>query len=312
MAPLPTSRTVFDETPFSAVGIDYFGPLPVKHGRKVEKRYGCIFTCLKVRAVHIEITHTLSTESFLMALTRFISRRGLPKTVYSDNGTNLVGAESVLKDCIRGWSVDRINNQMLSLGIDWIFNPPDCSHRGGIWDRMIRSTKRILRIVTQGQLLNDEALLTFMNETERILNNRPICPISDDIRDPTALTPAMILLLKNDNIELSDHHSNTHMRIWRQACSVSKAFWKRWVREYLSTLHLRQKWSEPKRNLKPGDVVLLLSEGFNNREWPLGLITDVKESDDGLVREATVRTARGLFRRDVRKLCLLEGVDDHD
>ena len=309
MAPLPDSRSLQADTPFSEVGIDYFGPFFVKHGRSLEKRYGCLFTCLKVRAVHLEITHSLTTESFLMAFTRFIGRRGIPKTVYSDNGTNLVGAESILKNCIKGWSKDRIKDQMHNRGIEWIFNPPDCSHRGGIWERMIRSTRRILRVLTFKQTLTDETLMTFIVEAERIINSRPLCPLSDDARDPIALTPAMILLLRDNSVDICEYHSNVNLRCWRHACNISRAFWKRWVKEYLSTLHLRQKWLKPKRNLKTGDLVLLLSDGLTYKEWPLGLVVDTKMDDDGFVREATIKTSKGLFRKDIRKLCLLESSD---
>ena len=73
--------------------LDYFGPLFVKQGRSQVKRYGCLFTCLTMRAVHIEVAHTLEADSFICAYQCFVSRRGKPKEIYSDNGTNFTGAE---------------------------------------------------------------------------------------------------------------------------------------------------------------------------------------------------------------------------
>jgi hypothetical protein len=84
--------------PFTFVGVDYFGPIMVRQGRSHVKRYGCLFTCLSMRAVHIEIAHSLDAESFLCAFGRFISRRGQPSEVYSDNGTNFTAIHSVLKE----------------------------------------------------------------------------------------------------------------------------------------------------------------------------------------------------------------------
>ncbi|CAH8639763.1 unnamed protein product, partial [Dicrocoelium dendriticum] len=92
MSPLPAARVDKGWHPFKHVGIDYFGPILIKHGRKQEKRYGCLFTCLQMRAVHLEVSHSLTTDSFIMCLLRFISRRGTPDEIYSDNGTNFIGA----------------------------------------------------------------------------------------------------------------------------------------------------------------------------------------------------------------------------
>ena len=92
MADLPEER-LDASTAFTNVGIDYFGPFTVKIGRRKEKRWCCLFTCLTVRAVHTEVVPNLDTDSCLNAIMRFIARRGKPSTIISDNGTNFVGAE---------------------------------------------------------------------------------------------------------------------------------------------------------------------------------------------------------------------------
>ena len=202
MAPLPIERLAVNDRPFSSVGVDYFGPFHVKRGRVLEKRYGCLFTCLKIRAVHLEISHSLSTESFLMAFSRFCSRRGIPKKVFSDNGSNFVGAEAEIRTYINGWSTKRINDKMLEYNIEWFFNPPECSHRGGLWERMIRSTRRIFRAISNDVVMDDETLHTFMIETERIMNNRPLCALSDSHHDLDVLTPNKILLLESNDVHV--------------------------------------------------------------------------------------------------------------
>lgn len=100
MADLPESRVLAEKPPFTSVGVDNFGPFQVRRGRSFVKRYGVIFTCLAIRAVHLEIAHSLSTDSFLLALRRFIARRGQVKEIYSDNGSNLTGGEKELRDAI--------------------------------------------------------------------------------------------------------------------------------------------------------------------------------------------------------------------
>ena len=100
MADLPESRVLAEKPPFTSVGVDYFGPFQVRRGRSFVKRYGVIFTCLAIHAVHLEIAHSLSTDSFLLAMRRFIARRGQVKEIYSDNGSNLTGGEKELRDAI--------------------------------------------------------------------------------------------------------------------------------------------------------------------------------------------------------------------
>ena len=101
MTDLPSASLQIDQPPFSHVGVDYFGPFQVKQGRALVKRYGCVFTCMTVRAIHIEVSHSLTTDSFLCALRRFISRREKPIKIYSDCGTNFVGAAKMLQDHLK-------------------------------------------------------------------------------------------------------------------------------------------------------------------------------------------------------------------
>ena len=96
-ADLPLDRVTPHEPAFTSVGVDYFGPFAVKRGRGREKRYGCMFTCLTTRAVHIETADTLDTDSFLNCLYRFMARRGEPRLLHSDNGSNFIGAERELQ-----------------------------------------------------------------------------------------------------------------------------------------------------------------------------------------------------------------------
>ena len=112
MADLPEDRVQPDRPPFTSVGLDFFGPFQVRRGRSLVKRYGAIFTCLAIRAVHIEVAFSLDTDSFLLALRRFIARRGQVKEIYSDNGTNFTSGERELHDAISEWNQERIHNSL--------------------------------------------------------------------------------------------------------------------------------------------------------------------------------------------------------
>lgn len=308
MAPLPACRVKPGWHSFSIVGVDYFGPILVKRGRSLEKRYGCIFTCLQTRAVHIELAYSLNTDSFVMALLRFIGRRGKPSEIYSDNGSNFVGAISELRKYVRQWDQQRISNELSAKQIQWHFNPPSSSHRGGVWERMIRSVRRLLLLITREQTLNDETLGTYLVEIERILNDRLLTPIVQDANDKLALSPNSLLLLREcDSIVDESSIRVNYDKRWKQVNYLANVFWKRWLREYIPSLQARQKWLVERRNFQPGDVVIVVSDIFTRGKWPLGVIESCETDKDGKVRTVSVRTNNGSIRRDIRKVCLLEG-----
>ncbi|VDP91800.1 unnamed protein product [Echinostoma caproni] len=158
--------------------------------------------------------------------------------------------------------------------------------------------------------MTDEKLLTFFAEVEKIVNNRPLTPISDDVKDLEVITPNKLLLLGN-NETVIDHleFPQVCIRLWRRVQASVDTFWKRWKSEYLASLQERHKWQGEGRDLKVGDLVLVTTEGVQINCWPLGVVNEVLPTKDGLIREVLVRKAHGTLRRDVRNLCWLEGDD---
>lgn len=309
MAELPVERLTPERPPFTHVGVDYFGPLQVKRARSCVKRYGCLFTCLATRALHIEIAHSLETDSFIAALHRFISRRGRPEAIFSDNGSNFKGADRELRDALKTWNQCKISKVLCLQEIQWHFNTPTASHMGGVWERLIRSVRQILRVMLKEQLVSDETLLTVMAEVEKILNDRPLTFVSDDPDDPRPLTPATLLLLKpNSSIPetVCVPADGYCKKIWRQAQYLSDLFWRRWINEYLPTLQLRQKWTECNRNFCVNDIVLVIDEKTVRGQWPLGRIIEVYPDEYGYVRSVKVKTTVSCYVRPVTKLCFLE------
>ncbi|XP_046873085.1 uncharacterized protein LOC124465379 [Hypomesus transpacificus] len=256
MADLPADRVCPDEAPFTWVGVDYFGPFEVKSRRSLVKRYGVIFTCLTIRAIHIEVASSLDTDSFIHALRRFIARRGQVQELRSDNGTNFIGAERELRQAIEGWNQGRINDMLLQKNIKWVFNPPTGSHHGGAWERFIRSVRKVFNSTVRSQNLDEEGFYTIVCEIESIINGRPLTKASSDPNDLEALTPNHLLLLKSSpSLPPGEFHKNDiyARRRWKQVQYMSDLFWKRWVQEYLTQLQERQKWCDKKRNFTVGD-----------------------------------------------------------
>ena len=309
MADLPSQRTDSSSPPFTYVGADYFGPIMVKNKGKVEKRYGCLFTCLVTRAVHLEVSRSLDVDSFLLALRRLISRRGKMKEVFSDNGTNFRAGNRELRAALRQWNLSKIEDKLTQDNIQWHFLPPSSPHFGGAWERLVRSTKRAMEAVLGSRIVDDESLTTVLAEIEAVLNSRPLTHVSTCHEDLEALTPFHFLIgraspnLPPGIFEVQDLSCR---RRWRQAQTMCDHFWRRWRKEYLPTLSVRHKWKTEQRNLKTGDLVIVVQDNAPRSSWTLGRVVRPVPGTDGRVRAAEVRTSRGIYTRPVAKLCVLE------
>ena len=258
MADLPADRVTPGKRVFSTIGIDLYGPMTVKRGRGTMKRYGCIFTCLVTRAIHVEIAHSLEADSFIQCLQRFVARRSKPTLIRSDNGRNLVGAERELREEAKRWNERKVYDHLLKEANDWRFNTPSASTHGGVWERMIRSLKRVIGGLCQEQVLTDEGLLTITAMAESIVNNRPITPNSSDPTDLNALTPSHFLILEPVQDLHGAFEHECLRRHWRQLQYLSQVLWRRWVREYLPQLQQRTKWVRQFRDVRVGDLVILM------------------------------------------------------
>lgn len=299
MSALPAFRLAVGRPVFTNTGVDYFGPMMVKRGRSLEKQWGCLFTCLTSRAVHLELAGSLSTDTFILALRRFIARRGTPKCIVSDNGTNFVGASTELKECLKSWNQEQIQDDLLQRGIEWKFNPPLAPHFGGAWERMIRSVKTILRAILGNQCVHLDTLNTLLVEIESIFNSRPLTSVSDHPDDLEPITPNHFLLGRANYNYPPGIFTNSDL------CSG-----KRWRLAQIMANHprltRRVKWNTDVQPIKKNDLVLVMHEDKPRGSWPLGRIVKVFKGPDGRVRSVEIKTKTGVHKRPVSKLCLLE------
>lgn len=211
---------------------------------------------------------------------------------------------------MKEWNNSNIPNTLCQKGVRWLFNPPGASHMGGVWERQIRTVRKVLGFLKTEQILDDEGLSTLMCLVEAVVNGRPITKQSDDPRDCEALTPNHLLLQKSGCTLPPGVFTKEDIfrRRWRQAQYLANLFWKRWLKEYLPMLQQRQKWLRPERNFEVGDLVLISSENTPRGLWPLGKIVQTFPAKDGLVRSVQVKTRSTVLMRPVHKLCLLESV----
>jgi len=318
MAPLPRNR-LEPSPPFTYVGADCVGPFVVTEGRKQIKRYGVLFTCMASRAVHIEMVQDLSSDSYINALRCLFAIRGPAKTVYSDNGTNFVGASNELSNALQHVKSDEVRQFLLSNKCDFVFNIPGASHMGGWWERQIRTVRSILTFAldkSDGRL-NSNSLRTFLYEVMAIVNSRPISteglydPTTDPLSPNQILTKKTAILTQPGEFQEDDLYSS---KMWRRVQSMAQMFWKRWRAEYLTSLQKKSKWEIKRPNLKVGDIVMLKEDDLLRSNWRLACVDRAYESKDGLVRKLRLRIGSSddntrskklLIERPVHKVVLL-------
>ncbi|XP_060831683.1 uncharacterized protein LOC132915932 [Bombus pascuorum] len=312
MGDLPAAR-ITESRPFTNIGIDYCGPFFVKerkdHNRRKIKVYVAIFICLAVKAVHIELVSDLTSEAFIAALRRFIARRGFCSSIHTDNGTNFVGANNELRELRNLLRSDdhkaKVQSFLADRQIEWHFIPPNSPHFGGLWEAAVKSFKRHLRRVAGNELLSLEGLNTLIIEIESILNSRPLTPISTDPNDLLVLTPGHFLI--GDSLtclrdrEFTDTPTN-RLSSWQHIQQLKQHFWRRWHREYLNELNVRNKWSKGSHDIREGTIVLLRDDNAPPMQWPLGRIIKVHPGADGIIRTATVRTATNSIDRSIKRM----------
>ncbi|XP_046385606.1 uncharacterized protein LOC124155646 isoform X2 [Ischnura elegans] len=320
MGELPKYR-VNPVRPFQKTGMDYAGPFTIRsHAlrRTVPlKVYLCLFICMCTKAVHLEVVTDLSSDAFIAALTRFVSRRGLCSDLYSDCGTNFVGASTQLKRTIKNFysspeTQEAISHFATENCINFHFIPPAAPHQGGLWERAIKSAKTLL-IRSIGQtLLTLQEFITLVTKVEAMLNSRPLTPLSTDPADVSALTPGHFLIGTSMTAIPEDDFAalpTNRLSRWQTVQAFSQRIWRRWHQEYHHTLQQRSKWTRRRRNLKVGDLVAVHSPKTPPLQWCLARITKAIPGDDGIVRVVQLRTPKGTLTRPATRVFPLP-IDD--
>lgn len=297
-------RLAHHKRPFTYTGVDYFGPVTVTVGRTNQKRYVAIFTCLTTRAIHLEIAASLSTDSAIMALRRMIARRGCPTEIWSDNGTNLKGADKELRQ-----SIDRATaEEAAKKTISWRFIPPGAPFMGGAWERMVKSVKTALTATLHERHPTEEVFSTLLTEAEYTVNSRPLTHVSVSAEDPEALTPNHFLLGGPGRVPTPgtfDEKDTLTKNSWRAAQRLADIFWTRWLREYLPELQNRREPYGRGNEVSTGDLVQLIDSNLPRNVWIRGIVVATYPGPDGVVRTVDVKTKGGVLRRPVRKLIVL-------
>ena len=313
MGDLPYVRTA-PQRPFNVTGVDYAGPIlfnaaPLKSKKHdPQKAYIALFICMVTGAIHLELATSASAQHFLAALRRFISRRGKPDQMYSDNGANF---QSISSEINKAYNKEKFNEQIQKFSnensITWHFIPPYSPNFGGRWESHVKIVKRHLQRTIGKSILQFEELNTLLIQIEAIVNSRPISPISSDPDDLMPLTPAHFLIGRSLTSLPESVYQNKRIPMeqnWKATQSLRAHFWKRWKSEYLNNLQRREKWTNEIKNINVGDLVMV-RDPSPPLVWKMGRVLEVFVGKDNLARVAKLKTGSGQLVRSVNLLAPL-------
>ena len=271
----------------------------------------CVFVSLTVKAVHLELVSDLTSEAFIACLKRFIARRGLPSLIWSDNGTNFVGAARELKELYQLLNThtfqESVTDFLSTQKINWKFNPQHAPHFGGLWEAAVKSMKTHLKRILGDVKLTFEEFSTLLTQIESCLNSRPFVPLNNDEDGMEALTPGHFLIGRPLKAipDVSPSLPMSILKRWQLCKALLRHFWKRWSSEYVTHISRFTKWQYPSRNMQVGDLVVVREDSPITNKWPLARVIGIYPGQDDKVRVATIKTANGVYTRPVVKLALL-------
>ncbi|XP_057305456.1 uncharacterized protein LOC130642387 [Hydractinia symbiolongicarpus] len=308
MAPWPKSK-VNKSKAFINTGLDYFGPLYIKQGKDQQKSWVCLFTCITTRALHLELVDGMSAEHFLLALRRFIARRGKPNQIVLDNASQFKAAKETIDLAWKSTINDpTVHSYLANERIEWSFIIELSPWMGGFYERLVGTTKMALKKSIGNLRLTSTQLQTILTEIEATLNSRPLTYLGDDLNDQTFITPAHFLSVNSktgcpqfERQEDDDPDYNNQpltegkklLEIWKKGNRHLDQFWNIWKNHYLLSLRERSQTfmkhskKQSSREPKVGDIVLI-KDSTPRGTWRIGRIVELLKSRDNQERAAKV------------------------
>ncbi|KAK6735924.1 hypothetical protein RB195_018905 [Necator americanus] len=326
MPPLPSDRVTISK-PFQNVGCDFMGPFL---SNRNERMYICLYACLAIRAIHLEVVESLSTGAFLNSFIRFVSRRGVPLLMRTDCGSNFKLGQKIIEKLFESDETtgNSVMNYYASEGIRWIFNPPASPWMGGVWERLVGSVKRSFQESVGRKKLSFEQMTTVVTRIEAVINTRPLTKLSATDLSEISLRPIDFLQgnfkfsipnsemskLRND-LTFEPELIQTAAQAYEALVSsenIATKFWEKWNTEYLTILRDSHRCQlNQKRHVSKipqvGEIVLVEQELLPRAQWVYGKIEDLVRSADGMIRSAKIlMPSRKILQRPVNKIYPLE------
>jgi hypothetical protein len=316
MAKLPADRIIFDGNWNVTVGIDFTGPFHVKFNGKPKKVYILLFSDATIRLVTLIVTHSMHTDDVIRGIEEYITMRGTPQKIISDNGKSLIAASKYLKHLFDQVKWDRIHLHFAppASRIQWDFINRYSPWEGGFYERMNKSIKSSLNAAFHYDEKKTQHLLEFedfrlaIKKIEVIINDRPLTTIPSDIDDLTPLTPSLLAFGQRlRQLPLDTKASSMDPALfYKLRQKRTRSFVSQWKAAYLRTLIPYRKWLSEGQTVRQGDVVQITSKS-NSKGWQLGMIEACGEVKDGQPMSVHVRDSSGtVIKTSIRHIKLVE------
>jgi hypothetical protein len=303
--------------PFLNTGLDYYGPVWIKKddGSSINKMYCLIFTCLNVRAIHLELVPDLTAKHFLLAFKRFCDVHLIPNAIYSDNartftkGGDVLSQSLVSEEFTDHLKVNMIKHIKIPLYAAWI---------GSSWERLIRVVKNCTYKTINKNKLSYFEMLTLLSQIKLAVNSRPLTYRSSggelDIITPNSFikmhSNSALVLKTDDDVWIDESSRDTLQNTLERQDEAFEYFRKIWHETYLVSLreHSRQLHQSPWENrIKIGDIVLIRHPSKPRPFWQMGRVLDVVEGPDGIIRSVYLKQADGIkINHSIKNLFPLE------
>ena len=296
------------EKPYQHVGIDFTGHVYIKFNEILVKMYILVFTCMNVRAVHLELLPSMTCADFLMAFIRFCNIYNIPDSVYSDNASTFLQAMGI----ISGSHTDNeFTDYLTKNNIKHIRIPLYSAWVGSYWERMIRTIKSCIYKTTGRKHYNYFEYVTLLSDVENCINSRPLTYLNEDTLDvvtPNSFlkcTTGRSLIFNNSSEEVSPPGQSDVIGVLQKREDMLQRFKDSWYDEYLLSLReasrdLYQPTWENK--IAVGDIVLVSSNKTRN-QWHMGRVTEILHGADEKTR--CVRVVRPDRSEGVHSINLL-------
>ena len=291
MGQLPEVRSK-PAPPFTYVMVDYMGPFSVRgevQKRTTGKAWTVIFADLVCRAVFLEAVFDYTSDAFMTALCKFASVRGYPRTIYSDPGSNLVCCSKELQEHWKAMlEKGEVTSRSAELGLEWKLSMANAPWQNGAVEALVKSCKKALHIAIGEQRLSPSEFSGVMYEVANMVNERPI-GISSSESELSILTPNSLLLGRSTAKNPGGWYptSGTFAR-YHLVQQISNTFWNQWTKCVAPGLVTDEKWHQESKELKVGDVVLVLESSAIKSEYRLAVVQEVYPGSDGVIRKARI------------------------
>ena len=295
MAPLPDSRLSMSP-PFDVTSLDLFGPMEIRDTvkqRVSKKVWGVIFNCASTRAMYLDLTEDYSTDAILVTLRRFVSIRGCPTEMISDQGSQLISAAKDIAELVEDWNWQPIATWAATNRMKWTVVPAEGQHQNGLSESLIKSVKRTIEHkVKPHSKISFSQLQMMLFEIANLLNSRPISVITgSDPDEPEPLTPNHLLLGRatGEVPQGPFDGSKSTTKRYQFIQQLITEWWDKWYSNVLPNLVPCYKWLQRHRSVQIGDVCLIKYGKEKRGKYRLGRVTDVKKGEDELVRKVVLQ-----------------------